>query len=112
MNRSGVMHLVTVSGFAATLPKPRRVGSEALGSRPKNGHVEMSDRGQGAPSPSLGASSSLRPLHIDFLYDRARCSSACSSMHSMRTRLDFHASATQGVVSPELDADMGANNFS
>ena len=54
-NPDCVMHLATASAFAAALPRPRQAGSEPLGGPLRNGRVQMSARGRGAPSPSLGA---------------------------------------------------------
>ena len=79
-NRPGVMHLATASGFAAAPPEPRRAGSEALGGRSRNGHVQNCALPRAAPSPSLGANGS--DLEICLL--ERRRSSSSSSLHPTR----------------------------
>ena len=73
-NRLGIMHLATVSGFTAALPKTQRAGSELLGGHSRNGRMQNCAVHRGAPSPSLGTR--FAKLEICLIFESAAVVSA------------------------------------
>lgn len=53
-NRMHVMHLAIVIGFVAALPALRQASPQPLGSRLRNGRVQICAWERGAPNTSLG----------------------------------------------------------